>query len=76
MEQGRDEATQPGNGGDVGCNDKEDVESEEREADVEEDLAMSRSAEVSVGGKDGDPCEVQAIIIILSLHHYNSPHLE
>ena len=40
VQESRDQATQPGDGGDVSSNEEEEVETEESKAEVEDDLPM------------------------------------
>ena len=46
VQESRDQATQPGDGGDVSSNEEEEVETEESKAEVEDDLPMERATEV------------------------------
>ena len=46
MQESRDQATQPGDGGDVSSNEEEEVETEESKAEVEDDLPMERATKV------------------------------
>ena len=46
MQESRDQATQPGDGGDVSSNEEEEVETEESKTDIEDDLPMEGVTEV------------------------------
>ena len=52
MQESRDQATQPGDGGDVSSNEEEEVETEESKAEVEDDLPVEGVTEVP--GRRGD----------------------
>ena len=54
MEEGRNQATQPGHCGNVSSKEEEEVDTEERKTDVDDNLPMTRATKVSIKEKEQD----------------------